>query len=119
MTYGLKGFAPGCMEDASQAEPNMYEVFRESLDHALGELTESRGECFRAAEKSYNDLWPDGATVCIERNPDDSFTARFSTGELLEFRDYEDLGAALLVMRDSGLFQRIRAENREMTQPDA
>lgn len=111
MTYGLNHAAeaepPAALREIG---PVAFEAFRAALDTALDELAQSRGERYLEAEKTYNELWPDGLTVCIGREPRGGFKAHFSTGEVLTFKDHDDLGAALLLMRDKELFELLCVE---------
>lgn len=84
-----------------------YEIFKASLDRALLEMAESNGEKHEAVERAYNDHWPDGLTVCISRDENSGFTAAFSSGETLRFKDFDDMGAALLIMRNHEFFKEI------------
>lgn len=108
MGLGIRSFS------SHRTSEETYEIFKASLDQALQELAESNGERHRAVEKAYNEHWPDGLTVCITRDGNGGFAAVFSSGETLRFEDADDMGAALLVLRDRALFRELEKRTRLM-----
>lgn len=118
--YGLNTeTSAGANIRPERTEPrgDAYEIFKARLNKALADLVESRGENYAEAEKTYNEAWPDGLSVCIARKPCGGFKAEFSSGETLEFKDYDDLGAAMMVLRDRELFHELKRENQSAGPP--
>jgi hypothetical protein len=117
VTYGLGAKDSQGRDGRSEPRGDVYEIFKARLNKALADLVESRGENYAEAEKAYNEDWPDGLSVRITRKPCGGFRAEFSSGEILEFKDYDDLGAAMMIMRDRELFYGLNRENECASPP--
>jgi hypothetical protein len=84
--------------------------FCRELDGALEAFIKSRGQEHGPLIEVYNRLWPDGHVAALGRERNGTFVAVFDDGRALHFRDWEELGAATLLMRDLELYERVRAE---------
>lgn len=87
-----------------------FATFRRRLDELMAEFVAGRGANHAVLAALYNELWPDGVQVELARKPDGSFTATFDNGARMVFADWEELGAALSLMREKSLFGRVRRE---------
>ena len=94
-------------QHAAEPGPDFRRLLKR-LDDALQRLVVTSGSDHGPLAAVYNELWPDGLTMRLERHGDGSFCAHLSGGGRLRFRNWDELGMAAMCMCDRELYNHVR-----------
>ena len=98
--------------EAAEAKAAHDDYLREH-DAVMRRFVATDGVAYEGLQALYNEAYPDGGRVQIERSPEGTFTLDFGDGRVLEDLDTEQVAGLASRLRDPGLYLEELRKNKQ------